>query len=234
VFSLKRACAAVVAALLCAGALAQPVFAHQGNPNFRSIVHGITPSAHGLRVQVLGGDDRLELDNRSGKTVVVLGYDGEPYARLLPDGTVQVNNRSPSKYLNQDRFGATNPPAFATEKAPPQWVVDSKTSKFFWHDHRIHWMAKTVPPQVKDKHKKTKIFDYEVPLEIDGKPAAIEGTLIWVGPSGASIPTAAIFAFVALLIVLVPLAIRTQRRRMGITDEPEATEERDKAVTEAW
>jgi hypothetical protein len=65
---LRRALAlAVVATLLAAPA----AVAHQGNPNFRSIVHAVTPAVHGLKLQVLNYDDRFELTNRSGRTVTV-------------------------------------------------------------------------------------------------------------------------------------------------------------------
>ena len=83
--------AALVLAL--AGALAAPAGAHQGDPRFDSVLTGAgTP---GLQVQVLNDGDRLEIRNQTGMTVTVEGYETEPYARLLGDGTVQVNDRSP-------------------------------------------------------------------------------------------------------------------------------------------
>ena len=230
-FSVKRACAGALAGLLCAGAAAAPVSAHQGNPNFRSIVHGITPPVGGAQVQVLNNDDRFELDNRSGKTIVVEGYDSEPYARLLPDGTVEVNKRSPANYLNDDRYAQTKVPAFAKADAPPQWVVQSKTGRFQWHDHRMHWMARSLPPQVKDKHKKTKIFDYKVPLQVNGKPAALSGTLWWVGPQGGGFPIEAAIALVVIALVLLVLVIVVRHRRGGLAGTETGTEQ---APTEAW
>ena len=227
-FSIKRACAGAFAALLCAGAVAAPVSAHQGNPNFRSIAHGITPPVRGIEVQVLNNDDRFELDNRSGKTIVIEGYDSEPYARLLPDGTVEVNKRSPANYLNNDRYAQAAVPAFAKASAKPQWVVESKTRRFQWHDHRMHWMAKSLPPQVKDKHKKTKIFDYKIPLKVDGKPAALTGTLWWVGPQGGGFPVGAGIALAVIVAGLLALVIVTRRRRGAVADRPAET------VPEAW
>jgi hypothetical protein len=60
----------------------------------------------GLEVRVLDYDDRLLLENKTGKTIVVLGYGGEPYVGLRPDAAYR-NRRSPATYLNEERFGTT-------------------------------------------------------------------------------------------------------------------------------
>ena len=49
--------------------------------------------------------DRLLLTNHTGETVTVYGYQHEPYARVLADGTVELNTNSPAYYLNQNFFG---------------------------------------------------------------------------------------------------------------------------------
>ena len=103
----RRRILAAAAMLL---ALAAPPAAH-ANPAFRSVIDRVEPARPGLALEVLGFDQNLQLRNRTGEVVVIRGYDGEPYARLLPDGTVQVNRNSPATYLNEDRFGTVKPPA---------------------------------------------------------------------------------------------------------------------------
>jgi hypothetical protein len=112
---MRRAIAlGAVAALL----LPQAAAAHQGNPSYRSIVDSLTPAVKGLTLRVLNYDDRFELTNHSGQAVTVQGYDGEPYARVLADGTVELNKRSPAYYLDDDRFADVKVPASADPKAP--------------------------------------------------------------------------------------------------------------------
>ena len=65
----------------------------------------MTPAEPGLRVKVVQYADRLLLTNHTGAIVTVYGYQHEPYARVLPDGRVELNTRSLAYYLNQNFFG---------------------------------------------------------------------------------------------------------------------------------
>jgi hypothetical protein len=201
-------------ALILTALVAPNAPAHGGNPDFRSEFRAIAPAVPGLEVQVLNYDDRLLLINRTGKTVIVRGYEREPYARLRSDGTVEVNRRSPSYYLNEERYGGTPVPKAAAPDARPQWSEVSKTGRFETHDHRIHWMSKgTTPPQVKDEDKRTKVFNWQVPIEIGTQSAAITGTLFWQPSSGGGIPSVAIFALAALVVLTVVLFVVSRRVR---------------------
>lgn len=93
--------AALPAALLLALA-AVPAAAHEGNPDYRSTVREITPPTEGLTARVLDHDDALLVVNQSDEVVVILGDRGVPYARLLADGTVQVNTRSPLAHEDEE------------------------------------------------------------------------------------------------------------------------------------
>jgi hypothetical protein len=210
--------------------------AHQGNPNMASIVRAVDPHVPGVSLQVLNRDDRFELTNRSKETVLVQGYDREPYARLTPDGTVSVNHNSPAYYLNTDRYGAVTVPKTASAKATPDWHVIDKTGVFQWHDHRMHYMARGVPVQVKDKKQRTKIFDYTIPIRIGARQGAILGTLWWAPPKDGGAPVGAIVAF-AVLVLLGGAAVVVARRRRGPgrgDGEDEGEEPSRAEPAEAW
>jgi hypothetical protein len=75
----------------------------------------------------------------------------------------------------------------------------------------MHWMAKTVPSQVKDRSARTKIFDWKVPVHAGATTGAISGQLFWRGSSGG--PPAAAFATLAVLVLLGGASVVVVRRR---------------------
>jgi hypothetical protein len=219
-----RKVALLVAAWLAL--LATPAaWAHKGNPNYESSLRSATPHVEGLEVQILNRDDRLELRNETGKTVVIEGYNGEPYARLLPDGTVEVNEHSPATYLNKERSGEVDLPPEADENLPPVWDEVSGTGTFEWHDHRIHWMGENKPDQVTNEDERTKIFDWKVPLKVGNQPVELAGTLFWTPrPGGDGPPLGAILALVAVVVGggLLVVVVRRRRGRPGAPKGGEA------------
>src|SRR5690606_29226465 len=99
---------------------------HEGNPNFRSELHPLPPALAGVTAEVLNFDDTLRVQNRSDSTLLIRGYDDEPYVRIEPDRSVWVNTRSPAHYLNDDRYGEGTVPESADSSAKPAWEqVDS-------------------------------------------------------------------------------------------------------------
>ena len=223
--------------LVSLAVLPPSAFAHEGNPNFRSEITSITPAAvgDGLKVQIEDFDDNVQLVNRTGKEVQIQGYDGEPYVRLSPDGTVEVNLNSPAYYLNQDRFADVSVPERADAEAKPDWKEVDDTGLFSWHDHRSHYMGLNTPPQVEDESVKTKVFDYSIPVKVDGKPVEINGTLTWVGDQDdfSFVP----FLLLAVLIVAGVVGISIIRKRRGDEgdDDPGSGTPGDESKpAEAW
>jgi hypothetical protein len=207
---MRRALVAVLGLLV----LAPAAFAHKANPNFLSEIAGLKPAMDGVELQMLRRDDAIEIENRSGKDVVVMGYeDGEPYARLKADGTVEVNTNSKAYYLNEDRFGTQEVPKSLPSE--PAWKKLSASHRFEWHDHRAHYMGKGTPPQVKDPGVRQKVFDWQVPVEVGGTPGAITGRLFWTPRDDGGAPLGAIVAGAAIVILLSIMVIVVRRRRAG-------------------
>jgi hypothetical protein len=208
-------------------------FSDQGSSsNYRSYVTGVTPRVAGLGVQVLEFADRLQLVNHTGKTVTVFGYQQDPYARVLANGTVQRNVRSPATYLNESFYGNVATPKIADPTAPPRWEVLDRTGRFEWHDHRIHWPSPQLPPQVKDKSKRTLIFNWRVPIEVGGVKGVIAGQLFWV-PESSKTPVAAIVLGVVIVLSSLAFVVFVRRRRRRGGESPDA-DDRPWPAKEAW
>jgi hypothetical protein len=224
----------IVAAALCALAgalLPSAASAHTGNPHFDSLLSTVTPNVKGLKVQVIGNGNYLNVTYEGSQTVTIYGYNKEPYLRLSPHGIIAVNLRSPAYYLNQDLLETVPVPKSADPKAPPVYKVVSKTGRYLFHDHRTHWMSKATPQQVKDKSKRTKVVDWHVPLRVGSTTGAISGTLFWRGEGGgAPIGAIAAFGLIVLLGAGSVIVVRRRRREDAGDDAPAAAA----PTKEAW
>jgi hypothetical protein len=223
----------VLLATLLLALAAVPAAAHEGDARYRSVVTAIAPPTDGLTARVIDHDDALLLVNDSGKTVVVLDEDAEPYARLLADGTVQVNRTSPMAGENHgDDETASAPRLYASidvgpllahggeEHTPgdehaepgsapaddhaPDWSTLDRTGRIQWHDPRINLRGQGIPPQASDETRQTVVKEWRVPLLVAGEAADVLGTLSWVGEPGAG--SSFPTAAVVSLLVLALLA----------------------------
>ncbi len=188
-----------------------------GPTNFRSEVRDITPADTGIEVEVLGGDAFVRLTVPPGTEVFVPGYETEegaaPYLWFAPDGRVLVNERSPARYLNDARYGSRDVavPASADPAKPPVWVPVADGGSYAWHDHRIHWMSPTLPDQVDaDAGTSQRVFDWEIPLAVNGESVTVTGELFWVPSRTPVVPGA-----LALLVAAGgALLVRRDRRSL--------------------
>ena len=113
-------------------------------------------------VNVVGGDARLRLSNYSGKTIVIRGYQGEPYLRFDKSGVFQ-NMRSPATYRNRLRFPSAAAPAVA-DPGPPQ-LEARRPGSILRLERPPHPLdAQGAPPGVQqDPQKIQLVFRWRVP-----------------------------------------------------------------------
>ncbi len=190
-----------------------PISDQGSSYHFRSQITTVSPATSGLSLQVLEFADRLLLTNHSGQDITVFGYQGEPYARVLANGTVELNTRSPAYFLNQNFYGNVKVPSSAAPSATPNWVVVDRTGQLEWHDHRIHWMSPSLPPQVKNQAVRTKIFAWQVPIAVGTRKGSVDGELFWTPESASKTPVGAIVALVAIVLLGLLFVGFVRRRR---------------------
>jgi hypothetical protein len=116
------------------------------------------PLAGIVRARVYRADLALGLTLRGRHRVVVLGYLGEPFLRLGPDGTF-VNATSPTA------AGAKLTPPHA-RSSRPLWQLHSQQANVIWHDSRV----RGLPSDVANGR-------WRLPLLVDGRRMHLEGTI---------------------------------------------------------
>jgi len=175
-----------------------------GPSDFRSEVTGIVPEVDGVQAEIRGGDSFLEITVDEGHTVIVEGYEGEPYLRYSPDGTVERNRLSTATYLNDSRKGAgvTIPPEAqdADATTEPDWEQVATGGSYAWHDHRVHWMDEASPNVPRGELVGGAYDPWIVPIVADGAAAEVQGTLTYE-ESVSPIPYIALAAIVGGLLI---------------------------------
>jgi hypothetical protein len=201
---LRRAGLVLLLAGLVVGATAGPAAAHALGTgteatNYRTSVRGIEPAVPGLSVRTVAGD-QLELANRTGQEVVVLGDRLEPYLRVGQAGVFE-NGRSPSAYTNRFRAAPTTVPPEFDPAAPPEWRRIGDGPDASWHDPRAHWTGPVPPAVAADPHQVHVVVPrWQIPLRQGERTMVVRGDITWIpGPSPWPWVLAAVVAFAAAL-----------------------------------
>ncbi|HYH50167.1 MAG TPA: hypothetical protein VEG38_11535 [Acidimicrobiia bacterium] len=215
---MRRTLLVAAAVLLSVGASAVPASAHSVSgvsaTNLHTTLNEVAPSVPGLAVKVVESGSRLEVVNRTGRELIVLGYKDEPYLRIGPDGVFQ-NLLSPATYINRTRDGEEPTDAAKNAKVgETDWEKISSEPVARWHDHRIHWMAPTDPPEARAEPDKRHVINAEwvVPLRLEGQAIAVKGDLVWE-PGPSAVPW---YALIVVLVAGVVLIARQARWAAGL------------------
>jgi hypothetical protein len=155
----------------------------------------------GMRVSVVDGDLRLWLEVPSGKSVVVLDYQGAPYLRFR-DGRVWANENSEMYYFNQTP--PATPPLGLKRSAPERWVQVGSGNSYQWHDGRLHAFAlEALAPG------SSYVGPWRIPIIVNGRRVAVSGTLWYRGG-----PSIAWLWPIAILVLCVLAAWRLRESRI--------------------
>jgi hypothetical protein len=166
-------------------AAATPASAHGGAQdepptNYRADITAFDPGAPEVSLRIVEATSRFELTNRGPSTVVVMGYDGDQYLRIGPDGVFE-NERSGAVAINANPTGSGLTPPDVDPEAPPQWRQISTEPIAVWHDHRTHWMAPTEAVVARDPGASHIVNErWVVPVLVDGRPVEATGTITWI------------------------------------------------------
>jgi hypothetical protein len=194
--SIRRAVGALAIACAAIVATAAPASAHGGKTikatNDRPEIIGLDPPVAGVRVRLIDGGSRIELDAGRHR-VFVFGYEGEDYLRINSEGVFE-NLRSPSTYLNRSVAGDV-PPATTDPTAPADWskIADGRVAR--WHDHSLH----TTPGM---KLGLTNQASWTRDLLIDDQPVVLRGRIVRL-PGSSRLPPLAAAALIAIALVAV-------------------------------
>lgn len=197
----------------------QPASAHgadgASSSNYRTTVTSVTPAQPEIAIQVKEHGDRMQLKNGSSKEVIILGYQNEPYIKVVESG-VYENRLSPAVYKNADRYGTTELPAFANAQAAPEWRKVSSGNIAVWHDHRAHWMSTTAPPVVEGNRSVSHMLipGWTIPLTVDAAAVTIAGDVQWVPPQSKW--TGLGVAFIAALVIAGLARLRSMSFAIGV------------------
>jgi hypothetical protein len=228
---MRRAATALGIVVLVVSAAAGAAHAHGGarfQKGFVSTVSAVLPNVLGVSANVTGGDARLRVSNYSGKTVLILGYENEPYLRFDSRG-VWANTRSPAVYLNRYRRSRGLHPGIADPDATPRWNRVAKGASYEWYDHRIHWNKATPPRGVRlHPDRVQRIFDWRVPARTAGRPFAITGLLGYTPPESPGAGRDLLFGVVGggsllVLALAAVFGVRARGRRRGPSSSEVAT-----------
>jgi hypothetical protein len=153
-------CAVLVGTGLALGYVA-PAAAHGADAPVAVgyVVRVESVSVPGVEVRPVEGGARLELINRSGREVVVLGLQGEEFLRVRPDG-VDENRRAPTWFASRSLAGSTGG---GDASAAPEWHRVAGEPRVRWHDER----ARELPAR-----------QWSVPLLVEQRePGIVRGTV---------------------------------------------------------
>lgn len=159
----------------------------RGTVRFRPLLGSFLVTADaappGLSVQALPGRlPGLFLSAEPGTDVTVAGRDGEPFLRITADG-VEVNRSSRTHVEDRAARGeVVRPPS----PEPDFALVAPGARSYTWLDGRLRYPDDLPSGEVLLVGEPTVVDEWEVPVEVAGRPALLTGDVTWVPEADAA------------------------------------------------
>jgi hypothetical protein len=147
---------------------------------YRSTVSAIEPAVPGLSVRMQPSGE-LTLTNTTGRTVTLLGYDGEPFLRITSQG-VDENVNSLSAALGATWGSGSGSDWGSSGVDGPHWRHRDSGKTVTWHDYRTRAATGHRPPAVAaHPHQQQRVRTWALQLTVGNQPVAVQGAVDWTG-----------------------------------------------------
>jgi hypothetical protein len=188
--------------------------------NYRTTIVSIEPEGLPVDVRMTSGDE-IRFENEGDEDLVLCGYEAdtcEEWVKIGPDG-VFVDRNSKAYFSNAEEDQMGEVPADAGS-GPAKFERVRETPAFYaYHDHRVHWMGRALPPGVDESDPSTqKVMDGTVAFRYGDTPGTVDvrvdyvGGKTWFDRYGEQLIVAA--GVLVMVGVFAFDAIRRRRRRV--------------------
>lgn len=185
--TLRRCAAGAALTAATVVSLADPASAHTLSgvqaTNYRSRITAVAPAVPGLSVRLLDLGRKVQVTNRSAQTVLILGYQNEPYLRVGPAGTF-VNRKAPSYFLNRQASTATlrSVPKAYSATANPIWFRTGSGRTVTWPDRRTRQEGSDPPAVAANRGRQVAVSTWNLAMAHGGAPVTVTGSITYVPP----------------------------------------------------
>ncbi len=184
--------------------------------SYRTTILSIEPDGLPVDVLMTKGDE-IRFENQGDEDLMLCGYDTddcEEWVKIGPDGVfVDTNSKAFFSNAEEDELGEV--PEDAGEGGPEFERVREAPAFYAYHDHRVHWMGRALPPGVDDGDPDAqKVMDGEVAFRYGDTPGTVKvrvdyvGGQRWVQRYGEQLIVA-----IGILVLVAVFAVDAMRRR---------------------
>ncbi len=195
---------------------------------YRTTILSIEPEGLPVDVRMTKGDE-IRFENKGVEELTLCGYESDPceeWVRIGPDG-VFVDENSKAFFSNAEEDELGDVPDDAGEGAPRFERVREAPAFYAYHDHRVHWMGRALPPGVDETDPDTqKVMDGEVEFRYGDTPGVVKvrvdyvGGQTWMQRYGEQLIVA-----VGILVMVAVFALDAVRRRRRAATSPAAADD---------